>query len=77
MMEIVGGDLLSFLDWRHCSTSEGEVVVGKTDGVGGAGMIEDGHDGEQTLEVSVFVGILTDDVGIGVQYSNNVSYLLL
>ena len=77
IVEIVGGDLLPRLDRDHGPTGEGEVVVGETDGVGGAGVVQDGHDGKQSLDVGVLVGILTDDVGVGVKNTDDVADFIL
>ena len=40
-------------------------------------MVEDGHDGEEPLQVRVAVGVLADDVGVGVEHADHVPDLLL
>ena len=50
----------------HSPTDEGKVVGGEADRVGGAGVVQDGGDGEEALQVDVLVGVLPDDVGVGV-----------
>ena len=69
VVEVVGGYFFPFLDGCDCPTGKSEVILGIADGVGGAGVVEDGGDGEETLDIHIFVRVLTNDIGIGVYYS--------
>ena len=71
IVEIVCGQFFSFLDVCHCPAGECEVVPGKADCVGCAGMVDDGGDGEQSLEVNILVWVLTNYVRIGINNSCN------
>ena len=64
VVKVVSRQLATFLDVNHCSADELEVVRGEADGVGVAGMIDDGRDGEQSLDVDVPVWILSNDISV-------------
>ena len=69
IVEVVGGQLFSSLDWHHSSAGEGEIILSVADCVGCAGMVEDGCDGVQSTDINIFVGIFSNYVSIGVNYA--------
>ena len=73
VVEVVGGQLAPFLDVNHCTANEFEVVRGEADGVGVAGMIDDGGDREQSLDVDIPVWILADNVSVRINNSHHMS----
>ena len=69
VVEVVGGELFSSLDWHHSSAGKGEIILSIADGVRGAGMVEDGCDGVQSTDVNILVRIFSNNVSICVNYS--------
>ena len=66
IMKIIGGDFFTLLNSLHCSTRELKIVSCKANCVGSTGVVDDGGDREESLNINIFVGILADDISIGI-----------
>ena len=69
IVQVVCGYFFPFLDGHHRSAGKCEVILCKADCVGCAGMVEDGGDGEQSLQVNILVRVFTNNVSIRINYS--------
>ena len=70
MIEVVCGDLFSWVNINLSSAFESEIFCGKTDSIGMTGVVDDRGDGKQALNINIFILILSNNVDIGVDDSN-------
>ena len=66
VVQIVRSQLLPLLDVSDGPAGEAEVLPGEADGVCHAGVVDDGCDGEYSLNVHIPVRVLSNYIGIGV-----------
>ena len=71
IIQIVGGDLLTSPDVHHGSADELEVVRGEADGVCLTGVIDDGACGKESLYIHILVGVLSNNIRIGINDTNH------
>ena len=62
VVKIVGSQLISLLDVSDSSADKAEVLPGKTDGVRHAGVVDDGGDREESLNVNILVRVFSKDI---------------
>ena len=90
IMEVVGCYLLSSLDSAHRPADKADVVLRVAQRVGAAAVVQNRHHREQASDVSVLhdqlvtfsnaslgflIRVLADDVGVGVEHSDDVANL--
>ena len=72
VVKVIGCYLLPFLDGHNSPAGEGEVVLRVADCVRCAGMVQNRGDGEESLDVNIFVWVFTNNICICIYHSWNV-----